>query len=297
MSSDRAKLKLDEQSFESLLAAAYTVQEHYLKQKLAAHQQPCPQCGKPLEPDHKFCGHCGARREEEFRPGERMQRKWASLWMMSQKSGAASELRPAQIDMAPDSAPSSTETPPASEEITEPLWADDTSLPGDETQAETNDLYVHSPLLRPSSEDLSEELFSVAKIEGAEAEGELNWKNLRLVLRFHRGDLYLAVAILVAILTVAWAIWAGPVTRSTTQRARLSLWHRTLVKTGIAEAPPAPTAVFRGDPTAKVWADPHTALYYCSGAEQFGKTADGHFSTQREAQLDRFSPAARTPCD
>lgn len=297
MSSDRSKLKLDEQSFETLLAAAYTVQEHNAQQKRTSEQLACSQCGKPLEPEHKFCGHCGARREEEFRPGERMQRKWASLWMMSQKQGAVPDFTRAQTDTSPASTPSSTETLQASPEFKEPLWADETSLPGEELQGEASDLDLHRALLLPSLEDVSEELLPVEQIERAEPEGELNWKNLRLILRFHRGDLYLAMAILVAILTVSWAIWAGPVTRSASEKARLSLWDRTLVKAGIAEAPPKSTAVFRGAPNAKVWADPHTALYYCSGDEQFGKTRGGHYSTQREAQLDRFSPAARTPCD
>ena len=68
-----------------------------------------------------------------------------------------------------------------------------------------------------------------------------------------------------------------------------------LVAIGIAEAP-EPVVHYRGDPTLKVWVDTHTALYYCPGDELYGKSPDGHFSTQREAQTDRFEPAERSAC-
>jgi hypothetical protein len=68
------------------------------------------------------------------------------------------------------------------------------------------------------------------------------------------------------------------------------------VTIGIAEAP-APVVHLHGDPGLAVWVDPHTALYYCPGEEQYGKTADGRFSPQREAQMDRFEPAGRSACE
>jgi len=46
-----------------------------------------------------------------------------------------------------------------------------------------------------------------------------------------------------------------------------------------------------------VWIDSHTALYYCPGEEQYGKTADGRFSTQRDAQMESFEPASRSACE
>jgi hypothetical protein len=46
-----------------------------------------------------------------------------------------------------------------------------------------------------------------------------------------------------------------------------------------------------------VWIDPHTALYYCPGDEQYQKTDGGRFSSQREAQMDRFEPASRSACE
>ena len=290
MSSTRSNLKLDEQSFEALLAAAYTVQEHNAKQKRVG-QAPCNQCGNPLDLEHKFCGHCGARREE-FRPGERMQRKWASLWSMSQiKTG---QLNSASLTGS-NSGVSSAETIDVPPDFADPLWDDNSSvldadaIKEEETTSEFDE--SESLVLSPRQQDFAED----PELELAQSESSTAW-NLPIILRFRREDLYLGVAVLVSSLALLWVIWAAPVSRSW-EKERLTLWQRTLVKIGIAESPPRAAAVYSGDPSIKVWADPHTALYYCYGDEQFGKTPDGHFSTQREAQMDRFSPASRTPCE
>jgi hypothetical protein len=64
----------------------------------------------------------------------------------------------------------------------------------------------------------------------------------------------------------------------------------------MAEAPDeAPE--YKGNPDIQVWVDLQTALYYCPGSDLYGKTPKGRVSTQREAQLDQFEPAARKPCD
>jgi hypothetical protein len=109
-------------------------------------------------------------------------------------------------------------------------------------------------------------------------------------LRFHRADLYLGVAVFVAALALLWPAVGAP------RPAALGPWERALVALGIAEVP-APVVHLRGDPSLAVWVDPHTALYYCPGEEQYGKTADGRFSPQREAQMDRFEPAGRSACE
>lgn len=293
MSSDRSKLKLDEQSFETLLAAAYTVQEHTAKQKRASSERvACSQCGHWLEPEHQFCGHCGTRREE-FRPGERMQRKWASLWMMSQKQGAAPDFSSGKSESTLTSDEPSPEETGLQLSSSDSLWSDDASFPdGEEIQAEENDLKLHS-LLLAHGDGAGEGQGETP--ETTELERSAPW-DLRLVLRFHRGDLYLALAILVSALALCWVIWGTPLTRGADKGPQLTVGERTLVKLGIAEAPERPV-VYRGNPDARVWADPHTALYYCDGDEQFGGTRGGHYSTQKEAQMDRFSPAARTPCE
>jgi hypothetical protein len=113
---------------------------------------------------------------------------------------------------------------------------------------------------------------------------------MRVTLRFHRANLYLGAAIFLAALALMWPTVSEP------QRASLSPMERALVAIGIAEAP-APVVHSTGDPGINVWVDPHTALYYCPGEEEYGKTADGRVSSQHDAQMDRFQPAGRAPCE
>jgi len=114
--------------------------------------------------------------------------------------------------------------------------------------------------------------------------------DLRETLSFHRADLYLGVAVFVAAVALLWPTAGSP------QPAALGPWERSLVALGIAEAPP-PVVHLQGDPGVEVWVDPHSALYYCPGEEQYGKTADGRITSQREAQMDRFEPAGRSACE
>jgi len=114
--------------------------------------------------------------------------------------------------------------------------------------------------------------------------------DLRVILRFHRSNLYLAGAIFLAAIALLWPTGAAP------RRAALGPWERALITLGLAEAP-EPAIHVQGDPGVEVWVDPHTALYYCPGEEQYGKTADGRLSSQRDAQMDRFEPAGRSACE
>jgi hypothetical protein len=59
---------------------------------------------------------------------------------------------------------------------------------------------------------------------------------------------------------------------------------------------PKPAKVFAGAPDTRVWIDVHTQLYYCSGEDLYGKTPDGEFTTQYNAQSDGFLPASNTTC-
>jgi len=118
----------------------------------------------------------------------------------------------------------------------------------------------------------------------------LRFSALGVKLRFHRADLYLGLAVFVSAIALLWPTAGSP------QHPALGLWDRTLITMGIAEAP-APVVHLQGDPTIEVWVDPHTALYYCPGEDQYSKTPDGRLSTQREAQMDQFEPASRSACE
>jgi GAF domain-containing protein len=124
----------------------------------------------------------------------------------------------------------------------------------------------------------------------------------------HRGDIYLVIAVILVLCVIRWGLFAGPRVKATSTPATatsahrkpardpgLSFFDRVLVQLGLAEAPdPTPD---KGNPAVQVWVDLHTALYYCPGADLYGKTQKGRFTTQREAQLDQFEPAYRKTCD
>ncbi len=116
----------------------------------------------------------------------------------------------------------------------------------------------------------------------------------------HIGDISIITAGLVLLL-VAVGSNSRPVQgklqhpSKTPTQPSLTLVERLLVGLGVAEAPAAP--VHLGNPNVQVWEDLHTGLYYCPGADLYGKTLGGKLTNQRDAQLDQFEPAARRTCD
>jgi hypothetical protein len=346
MSSTRSKLMLDEQSFQGLLAAAFTIQQHNERQSASGSNssgkedplkqtaEVCPQCGVPFPAGRAQCPSCDTA---NLRPGERLQRTWASMWLMSQEklmgaedrekpaadappfqskatnghalgsepSGPAPLLaKPATGDFIPVERVAAEHTPDASSAITpqnEPAASDpprdghavvipvlegrgSDDLPGEDHHVEipsTDDLMIDSPLFVQDS----------LVVAGSGSSGGIHRGSLdlRVKLRFHRADLYLGIAIVVAFLALLFPATA-------TQRPTLRPWERMLIAIGIAEEPQPVAVHHAGDPNIKVWVDTHTALYYCPGAELYGKSPNGYYSTQREAQSDHFEPAERVVC-
>jgi len=319
MPSTRSKLVLDEESFQGLLAAAFTIQQYNdkrggidaaLSAELAgavktdgatrkggtgiggtgvdgvgksgarangdvttgvreeitaidAGPPPatavelCRQCGAPLLAAGIPCPACDT---EVFRPGERLQRTWATMWSLSQEQGTFP---------GPGTSPEPTGAEPA-------LAA--ASLASANLGAPADDFMV----------DPEGAAAALAPIDiNAAARG---LAGPRLKVRFRRADLYLGLSVLVAVIALLWpAASAG--------RAELTPWERVLVAVGIAEAPASDAEVhYSGDPNIKVWVDTEAALYYCPGDELYGKSPGGHYTTQHEAQLDRFEPALRRAC-
>jgi hypothetical protein len=118
-------------------------------------------------------------------------------------------------------------------------------------------------------------------------------------------DLCLAASAVVLAAALTWALWPHPKrtvassnapVAATPAEPKLSAFEELLVSMGLAEAPPPP-AVYAGTPATRVWVDINSALYYCPGAEPYGKTPKGKFLTQREAQDEQFQPARGQPCD
>jgi hypothetical protein len=313
MPADRPNLTLDEQSFQGLLSAAFTIQEHNDRLKLAG-QTPaepqarleqaniCPHCGapKPAAPkaaEGSRCESCGL---DEFRPGERLQHNWASMWLMSQKQ----RLWPERSPIAQEETAIIQQREPG-KAAAEGRWITEATddfpreglthenLTQGELRSEDSDLAVQPFQLSAFEDSYATDATTDPSISldgNAPSSVLQRFTDWHVKLRFHRADLYLGAAVFVAALALLWPAAGAP------PPAALGPWERALVTLGIAELP-APVVHFQGDPSLAVWVDPHTALYYCPGEEQYGKTTDGRFSPQREAQMDRFEPASRSACE
>ena len=298
MSLTRPKLELDEQSFQGLLAAAFTIQEHAdllkgvteVRPKVGSEREAeaprvCQHCAAPLKKNESRCGQCGL---EEFRPGERMQRKFASLWEMSQEHGAHQEppsehSEESVLELASSGLAASSAANQSPDQ--QPVRKD---APQKEREWETKALIaaegpVESVLVNTEDDSLADANKTSGSIRDALVA-------LRQQFILHRADFYLGIAVLVAVFALLLPTPAAP------QRPRLAPWQRVLVTLGIAEAPD-PQVHYRGDPSIQVWVDPHTALYYCPGDEPYGKTSDGRLTSQRDAQSDQFEPASRAACN
>jgi ribosomal protein L40E len=348
MPSNRPDLTLDEQSFQGLLLAAFTIQEHNDRLK-QARQTPgesegrcepeansiCRHCGAPKPAEETRCQSCGL---DELRPGERLQHNWASMWLMSQeqrlwperspeiREGIRKGVPPLDAERRPraqaarDFAASGILALPVAKEVAqEPIAQEETATVHHRALgksaldkataegqwiAEVTDDFPREGLTAEdlTQEDLAVQPFQLSATDDSpidattDATDDANssllqrFADWRVKLRFHRANLYLGVAVLVAALALLWPAASAP------RPAALGPWERALVTLGIAEAP-APIVHLQGDPGIAVWVDPHTALYYCPGEEQYGKTADGRFNTQREAQMDRFEPPGRSACE
>jgi hypothetical protein len=316
-------LTLDEESFQELLSAAFTIQEHNDRRKGSL-----PKDELPKEPEvghapeaHILCPHCGSSKRagesrcpqcnlDELRPGERMQRNWASMWLMSQEQGLWPERSGTfrEDEVGEKQEETRRNVPSRERQLSTGRSASDSASSGFLSQRpgtgeeflleepgitaeETNDAMPESTLGGvPESEDaIDHSHLNQSHLDHSHLLNRLS--ELRIILRFHRADFYLGAAVCVAALALLWPAATLP------RHHGLGLWDRTLVALGVAEAPAPTVRHFQGDPAVEVWVDPHTALYYCPGEEQYGKTADGRRSSQRDAQMERFEPAGRTACE
>jgi GAF domain-containing protein len=143
------------------------------------------------------------------------------------------------------------------------------------------------------------------------------WEKHKDFIKKHPGDLALGAAASLFLITILWAVSSNNPTTSADSGAqqgatttatpvkpkrkqappppKLSFFDQVLVGLGLADPPPAPT--YTGNPDVPVWIDVHTALYYCPGADLYGKTPQGKIASQRDAQMDQFEPASRKVCD
>ena len=301
---------------------------------VTTEEERCQHCGAELSPGEVFCGACGTSRSSESRND--LQSKWATLWNLKKASDGAvsstaedSVVKPvggSEFAAMPDGLGTS------GNEIATQLGSSASSIPANVTESSTESqgLVPATPPQDRSSAAATELIAeSAAIVPRKPAEGRVwlrsiavsppalqlraFWQKSAPFLRAHRGDLALGASFVLFLVTIVWAISSDHPTTSadsgtagatvnapTKVRKRpappkLSVFEQFLVSTGLAEAPPPPS--YSGNPNIPVWVDVHTALYYCPGADLYGKTPQGRIASQRDAQADQFEPASRRVCD
>ena len=303
----------------------------------AAESYQCYRCGHVLLAGEQFCGECGTPRSGDYEPAG-IQSKVASLWHMQESKTLepTTHLQLDELPVEPDqvSAPLRLKTsivnpPDRSRRTAVPHFG----LHGAEATEEaaqspavasldSSDPTSASEIMTPAARanKALDELISPPQPVPADWSSASSARdfleqvadgNQNILLRFwntRRGDIYLAIAVILVACVIRWGMWsshpapakpaptpaAGSPPPKTTE-PDLSLSERMLIALGLADAPEPP--VDKGNPSTQVWIDLHTALYYCPGTDLYGKTTTGKYTTQREAELDQFQPAYRKTCN
>jgi putative methionine-R-sulfoxide reductase with GAF domain len=298
----------------------------------AAEIPPCWNCGGRVVAEDQFCGKCGAPRlgESDRSHVQQITSAWSAASAGSSASGvtqngpnsrmlSASEVSPVvnpsrNEESTPRALPvtspfeSNEPWPPAStvaaidEKMLEGTVAP--KSPAETDIEESSAALTKTPTADPTWSSAAKARDFLDSLTGTRSSGPLGrfW-------RARRGHVYLAIAILSVVVVIRWGVVSGrsvgatsnpagsgnTVRRKSAPDADLSTLDRFMIDLGLAEAPEAPE--YKGNPDTQVWIDLHTALYYCPGADLYGKTPKGRFASQRDAQLDQFESASRKVCD
>jgi GAF domain-containing protein len=276
----------------------------------------CHKCGNQLEGEEQFCGKCGLPRSSDYEPPS-MQYKVASLWHMQEDAKRKKNLA------GPEDKGDEDIDALVINEILSGKNLSETLLEGEsQITTESAEQIEGADGVADAKENGSEEEASTdpkgASHWGSAASARDFFEQLATrpgaLGRFwnaRRGDIYLAIAVILVIGVIRWGIWSNhSVGASGGQPAKaaqskpaaapapdsnLSMFDRMLISLGLADAPEPPES--KGNPETQVWVDLQTALYYCPGTDLYGKTIKGKFSSQRDAQLDQFEPASRKTCN
>ena len=301
----------------------------------ATESYECYRCGHVLLSGEQFCGECGTPRSGDYEPAG-IQSKVASLWHMQESKSPepATQVQLDEFPAVPGQAVAQLRLKTSI--LSPPDRSKRTAVPHfGSHDAETTEEGAHSPTVasidspdaNPSEIETPaahtnkalEELISPPPSAPAdwssassardflEQVAEGNQNVLLRLWNTRRGDIYLAIAVILVACVIRWGMWSShpaPPKPSPTPAASappkttepdLPLSERVLISLGLADAPEPPAD--KGNPSTQVWVDLRTALYYCPGADLYGKTATGKYTTQREAELDQFQPAYRQTCN
>ena len=270
----------------------------------------CRVCGRPFGADEAFCGQCSMPRVAGA-PAENLQSKWASLWYMQQarattqhpdvetpsvpaenpSAAKAAHEPPISIAVPTESAsPTESQAPPRRLwQIPESIAASNFPPAADLAEAKPPNIQKNSQRdasLKGEADvppSLALRVPSERQFDLLQRTWNSAWSRIR-----RRSLTWLVSATGLLLLLLILAVWPS-------QNPQLTWFQSVLVKLGLADVPPRPV-LLTGNPSANVWVDVHTALYYCEASDLYGKTPDGHYATQRDAQQDQFEPAGRAPC-
>ena len=219
----------------------------------------CRVCGNPFRGDESFCGICSLPRVAAS-PAEDLQSKWASLWYMQKAKGALQEApAPPPVD---EPTAAEVEQVPVVEQLLEIANRRD-ATPVPQAHTDLDLLYEPEP-------DRFAWLRSIAKIKVRVRD--------------------------VVLVTVALVLAGAVVSAWPKSNAQLTWFQALAIRYGLVHPSNAPNVVYQGNADVLVWVDVHTALYYCDGSDLYGKTPDGQFMTQHDAQSTRAESASQTPC-
>jgi GAF domain-containing protein len=272
----------------------------------------CRACGHAFAGNESECTTCGASRISGQYPGTGLQSKWATLWerQMAGPDGRSDALPVFRRQIPQDEEIEALVPAPSDIRITEipdgiPLEAAEEEPPVLEMDTE---LAILSDAVAESSGGFS----WIPKKLLPPGAAPKSWTEALLgVATQHGGDISLALAAFALIAALSWVIFSKPAPatadtggsavhaqvrrRHLPRQPKLTLFERTLVALGLAEPPPP--VPYRGEPNVQVWVDLNTGLYYCPGANLYGATSKGKYTSQEDAQIDAFEPAYRKPCE
>ena len=275
----------------------------------------CPQCGYQFGEQELFCGRCGSARPASASSSGDLQSKWASMWHLQQ--AAEQKQQQEENEETPVDAPEiadarlshqlpqelSFEFPAELRKVAE-QFPDELSDAGIVAQNDSG-LVLDGETAEEDLTPVSAATADAEKSPWDSASKAHKWLDslhpksaTGIWLAKHRADLYVGAAVVLLLIVISgWGMRPAEnhVQAKNPPQPSLTLFEKLLVSLGLAETPPTP--VYLGNPNAKVWVDLHTALYYCADSDLYGKTSGGKFTTQRDAQLDQFEPAARKNCD
>jgi len=273
----------------------------------------CPQCGYQFGEPELFCGRCGTPRPARVLPSGDLQSKWASMWHLQQTAENKQHKEEEESEKTEIESPEIAEAEVSSElahelspELKKMMEQFSDELGEAEIAPENNSALVISGETVEDTTPLSLAVQEPAKSPSPWASATQTHEWLESLhpksaggiwLAKHRADVYVGAAVLLLLIVLSgWGMRpAENHAQVKSAQPNLTFFEKVLVSLGLAETPPTP--VYLGNPNAQVWVDLHTALYYCSNSDLYGKTPGGKFTTQRDAQLDQFEPAARRNCD